>query len=190
MIVDAHAVEFSKTAVPLWGGHPRRSAFRPYAQGRSAGRPRSIAHRTNRCKPPVCRGRAVARSAASAQRHRPARCRVPTGPKRLLAATSQLCRFDLFFPSCFRHTFNAFWSFCDLVRAFTFAQPVTPILVVSWISAPFWAMNSVGIASFWVQRLPFARQGAEYGPSGASVRRCEGDVGDRLERCARDPRLC
>jgi hypothetical protein len=55
-IVDAHAVEFSKTAVPLWGGHPRRRPFRPYAQGRSEGRPRSIALRTNRGKHVACRG--------------------------------------------------------------------------------------------------------------------------------------
>jgi hypothetical protein len=56
MIVDAHAVEFSKTAVPLWGGHPRRSPFRPYARGRSKGRPESIALRTNRGKLLACRG--------------------------------------------------------------------------------------------------------------------------------------
>jgi hypothetical protein len=32
MIVDAHAVEFSKTAVPLWGGHPRRRLSRPASE--------------------------------------------------------------------------------------------------------------------------------------------------------------
>jgi len=32
-------------------------------------------------------------------------------------------------------------------------QPVTLTFVFSWISAPFWATNSVGICRFWVQRL-------------------------------------
>ncbi len=48
-----------------------------------------------------------------------------------------------------------------------FAQPLTAIFVVSWIAAPFWPMNSVGIVSLLasVQRLPFAAR-ALYLPSG------------------------
>jgi hypothetical protein len=43
---------------------------------------------------------------------------------------------------------------------------VTVIGVDRWITAPFWAMNAVGIASFtpfgvlrWAQKLPFAFAG-------------------------------
>ena len=43
---------------------------------------------------------------------------------------------------------------------------MTLIGVDWWITAPFWATNSVGIVSFDVQRLPFAAR-AEYLPSGS-----------------------
>ena len=55
----------------------------------------------------------------------------------------------------FLHAFRAAASFCARVNA----QPVTPIAVLWWISSPFWALKSVGITSFWPQKLPFALAG-------------------------------
>ncbi len=45
-------------------------------------------------------------------------------------------------------------------------QPVTAIFVLVLISAPFCPTNSVGIASFSLQKLPFAAS-AENGPCGS-----------------------
>ena len=71
-----------------------------------------------------------------------------------------------------------------LLAFLCFGQPVTAIFVLWLIIAPFCATNSVGIASFAVQRLPFAAS-AEYGPSRErQFEAAEGHVGDRLERAA------
>src|ERR1700761_48480 len=83
-------------------------------------------------------------------------------PSFLRAAASQPARLPFAF---LRHAFNAAASFCALVRAFFFAQPVTVTGVDSLIFNPFCARNSVGMTSLLVHKFPFAAN-AEYLPCG------------------------
>jgi hypothetical protein len=47
----------------------------------------------------------------------------------------------------FLHALSAFASRWALLKAFLFAQPVTPTGALWRISRPFWALNTIGIFS-------------------------------------------
>src|SRR5580693_5984588 len=76
-----------------------------------------------------------------------------------LIAHRALCRFVAAFVRCLPFVVFAFFALC-------FGQPVVVIGVVWCSSAPFCALNAVGIFKVLWQRLPFAAS-AEYGPCGS-----------------------
>ena len=107
-----------------------------------------------------------------------------TDPYLLRAFASHATRF--FFDLSFLHALSARASFCARVRLFVFGQPVILIGVLRLIFTPFCATNSVGIASFEVQRFPFAAS-AELGTlRQRQFESADGNIGDRLERAGRD----